>query len=194
MDNMIESAPINLVGSAALPLFVLYLLVLTNYSAELVSCRLQHQFQSNMLMKHVVGLLIVTFLVVAVAGENADRKIIHIVAFSLGVYLWFLMTARCDMYIVIPVLVLLLVAYTVSLSKSRAEREGEAAKASRFRRIQNWLAGAALVLSVIGFVLYVIEKKREYGASFDIVKFFNGQVKCRNFTPENAKIFRTTKR
>jgi hypothetical protein len=72
-------------------------------------------------------------------------------------------------------------------NKDNAKPE-DIAYIKRMETIQYALIVASLVISVAGFGVYAVEKYREYGKKFNLLKFIFGTKKCRNFTPERALI------
>lgn len=181
-----------LVPSVALPVFAFYLLIACNYVKEIFGCQLQNALDNSILAKHAVAFILLFFLVVLVNPELADTRIPQTFALSVGIYAWFLMTTRTPLWVTFVVLLLLLASYLASIAKARYVKDStkdaaENAAAKKARMLQYVFAYAALGLSVLGFVLYAIEKKREYGSKFDMMKFFSGTLKCRGYTPRRAK-------
>lgn len=177
-----------IVAEVALPVFAFYLLVACNYIKEIFGCSLQSVLDANMYAKHAIGFLLLFFLVVIINPDYADRDIIRNVLISVGIYVWFLITTRTPFYILIPVLVLLIASYITSITKKRNETEKNEEAAKRAARWQHGLANTALVLSIVGFIIYAVEKKREYKTKFSWVKFFSGNLECRKYTPKSAKL------
>jgi hypothetical protein len=179
-----------IVAEVALPVFAFYLLVACNFIKEIFGCRLQHVLDHNIIAKHIIAFLLLFFLVVIINPEYADQHILRNLAISVGIYVWFLITSRAPFYIMIPVLILLIASYIASIAKKRNETttpDPNAAK--RAQMIQYGLANGAFVLSLIGFAIYAIEKRREYAGSFSWLKFFSGNLKCRGYTPKHAKLW-----
>lgn len=184
-----SSSAAELVPNVALPVFAFYLLVACNYVKEIFGCRLQNVLDKSILAKHAVGILLLFFLVVAVNPENADRRLPWNLLVTVGIYAWFLVTTRTPFPVMAAVLLLLLGSYIASIARTREEadeqRQREAKRAKLFQYV---LAYTALAISVVGMLVYMVEKRREYGAKFDLVKFFSGNLACRGYTPEAARI------
>lgn len=181
------------ITSAVLPAFAFYLVVFCNFTPELMGCRLQTVLRESMLAKHVIGLILMLFLVVLADPANADTKIVKNVGIACVAYVAYLMTTRISLPLVILVITLLLAAYIVGVRKDRAAAEGggeESPKVRRLHMIQNGLIVCGLAITVIGFGFYFREKRAEYGSKFSYQKFIVGNVRCRKFTPESAKTFR----
>ncbi len=185
----------DIVPSVALPVFAFYLLVACNYVREIFGCQLQHALDNSMIAKHAVAFLLLFFLVVVVNPDLADKRIPQTFLLSAGIYAWFLMTTRTHLWVTFVVLLLLLASYLASIARARSAKDTTlgATDNDAERKARAWQWGfsyAALGLSIVGFVVYAIEKKREYGAKFEIAKFFTGTLKCRGYTPTRSKILK----
>lgn len=178
----------DIVAEAALPVFAFYLLVACNYIKEIFGCRLQHVLDNNIYAKHMIAFLLLFFLIVVINPDYADRDIVKNILMSIGIYVWFLITTRVPLFIMIIVLILLISSYIVSITKKRNEKDKNEEGAKRAENWQNGLAYTALGLSIVGFVMYTIEKKMEYKSKFSLLKFISGDIQCRNFTPKSARL------
>ena len=194
---MIENlSPLNL----SVIVFAMYLLVASNYVAELFSCRLRTLLSQNMWAKHIVAFFLLLFLVVVVNPEYSSKQPVLVFAMSICVYIWFFVTCRTNFMVTLLILLFLMMAYVTSLFKSQYKLRAEETKDNKDPKLesniklanllQSIFAYVALGLSVIGFVLYFVEKKLEYKNKFTISKFIVGETKCKNFTPNNVRILR----
>ena len=46
-----------------------------------------------------------------------------------------------------------------------------------------------IVIVSIGFIIYFIEKYREYKHDFSLLTFIFGNISCRKYTSDSAKLF-----
>lgn len=169
-------------------LFAFYLLVFCNFTKEILGCRLQTFFDNSMIAKHVLSFLLLFALVVMASPENADTRIIYLIIEALVIYTIFIMTARTPLPIMMIILFILGTVYILNSTKKRNEEQENIATVEKISKIQTYLAGIAVVLIIIGFVIYMIEKQREYGNKFTLGKFIFGNLSCRKYTPPKAKI------
>lgn len=172
----------------AMPVFAFYLLVACNYTKEIFGCQLQRVLDQNMIAKHIIGILLLFFLIVVIQPENADKEILRNVLFTFGIYVWFLMTTRIPIYMLIVVFLLLLGIYLLSISKKRYEKEENKEAIERTEKFQKVITWMALILSLMGFGMYTYEKRLEYGKKFEWIKFFSGTSRCKGYTPDSAKL------
>lgn len=177
------------VPTLALPLFAFYLLVFCNFTPEVIGCKMQHLLRQNMLAKHLLSLLLLFFLIVLVQEDLAEKQIPYLILFTTLVYAWFILTTRSPLYITFAVLILLLIIYIMgTLSKRYRDDPSKEAYVNRLELAQRTMTVFAFLISLIGFSIYVAEKRLEYGDSFSWVEFIAGTKTCKNFTPNNAQI------
>jgi len=176
------------ITSLALPIFAFYLLVFCNFTAELLGCNLLTVLRENMYAKHIIGIILLFFLIIVVNPSNADKNIFKNILVALLIYLWFILTTRSPFSIMVAVLVCLIAVYITNIAKDRYTNEKNEDAANKAQLIQNILAITALILSIVGFFIYFYEKKLEYKDEFSLRKFFSGTTTCKNYTPDNARI------
>jgi hypothetical protein len=74
---------------------------------------------------------------------------------------------------------------TIAKKKKKDKKEEEYRK---LKSAENVIFIMVSVISVIGFIIYGLEKYREYGNDFSMIKFIIGTPICRKYTPRSAKI------
>ena len=181
----------NEMGNVALPLFAFYLLIFCNFTANIIGCRLQELLINSMLFKHLISFVLLFFLIVLVNPDMQGKDVPILFAFSIAIYIWFLLTSHSPIYIILIVLLLLLTSYIIGTIKTNNAKDKKKAKLVKtLQLIQNILAGIALGLSVIGFIIYTFEKRAEYGSEFSWGTYLSGTTTCKRYTPEYAKLIK----
>lgn len=172
------------ISDNAFALFVLYLVISSNFLAPLFSCRLQQHIEGNMLFRHILGFLTLTFFVV-LASKTKPLTFAQVMGLSGFFYLWFLLTTR--MYIEFWFLMILLVGgiylihlYQSDLTSDTPTKEEE----ERFTLAKQILAAAAGLVTFVGFFIYLGEKKIEYKNRFSYWDFFLGTPSCKGESPD----------
>lgn len=171
--------------------FGMYLVLFANFLPELVGCRIQQVLRESMMAKHVVGLFLAYFLVVVVNPNFADKELGHGFAITIAVYTWFLITTRAPFAFAIGSMIMLLLVYLLNVKKQNVKASGDADKEQvvlRIETMQKLFAGIGALIGVVGFVVYYIEKKLEYGEAFDVGRFIIGNKSCKYYTPPSARI------
>lgn len=163
--------------------FAFYMIVGANFIPELVGCRMQHLLKTNMLAKHTIGFLLVFFLIVLANPASTEQGILINIGATTLVYAWFLMTTRSPFELALVSILLLLIIYVMNAYKQRLEEEKLVERANRINSLQMYMALAAFLVSAVGFVVYILEKRAEYGRKFDVWTFLKGNTTCRHYTP-----------
>lgn len=179
---------INNISDLVLPLFAFYLIVFCNFTKELIGCRIQSTFDTNMYGKHFVGFILLFFLIIMVDPNNMEKNLFVNFGYTLLIYILFIVTTKLSFPIMVIVLLLLLVCYILSNIAKKRKQDGKDQEYQKMKTIQNVLFIIISIISVVGFLIYLLEKYREYGATFSIIKFIFGTVTCRNHTPKQVKI------
>jgi hypothetical protein len=127
---------------------------------------------TNALAKYLVAYILLLFLVVYSMNTNRE-PLIKKILITTAIFIWFIITTRCPAPIMIMVLVLLLITYLVGQNAKYDPEYIENKGTSR--KIQTGLSVAALTLSIIGFGIYVVRHRAEFGS---LNGFFGGTLRC----------------
>ena len=199
-------------------IFILFLIISSNYLGELFPCRVQKLLSQNVYLKHIFGYLTLSFFVVLV---DPYKKINIYTVFkeSLILYILFLFFINTQQYFFLLSIFFLLVIYVLNLKKieyeeniskasdmldnvNKKEKEkqkeiqdklkkpvvpGELQQLEKKILFINQLNRVLMILFIItiivGFLIYMGEKKLEYKDKFDYITFIFGQSKCKDKTP-----------
>jgi hypothetical protein len=175
-------------------LIVFYLLIGANYIASLFSCQLQYALKNSMVFKHLLGFMTLYFSVVLVAKDsdqapvNPARKLGE----ALVLYVLFIMSTRMPIGLFATVASLLFITYYLNGTKAYYAEVKDGHKQQRSNRtvavienVQQTLKILAFVLILIGFILYLGQKSREYKSQWDWGLFMLGTPSCKeNFLPK----------
>lgn len=178
----------------SMAVFAVYLLVASNYIAEIFSCKLRHLLSNSMLAKNLTAYFLMLFLVIVVNPEFSKRNPLYVILLSMVVFVWFFMTCRTHLAVTLTILGLLMITYISNLlhnqynSMEDKDKNTTAIKVTYYLQLATGITAA--VITVIGFIMYFIEKKKEYGSDFTFTKFIIGTKDCRGWTPENVKILK----
>ena len=74
-------------------LFILYLVISSNFFPQTFSCRLQQLLNSSMIVKHLFGFMTLLFFVVA-TNTKKDITSFNILLISVAIYLWFIISTK----------------------------------------------------------------------------------------------------
>jgi hypothetical protein len=178
MDNLTSQ-----ISDNAFALFVLYLVISSNFLAPLFSCRLQQHIEGSMLIRHILGFLTLTFFVV-VASKTAPLSFGKVMGFSAFFYTWFLLTTRMHIEFWFITILLVGAIYVIHLYQSDLTSDKPTEEQDKqFSLAKKILAIGAGATTLVGFITYLGEKKLEYKNRFSYAEFFLGAPDCRGESP-----------
>lgn len=181
------------------PIFLLIMIISSNFLAEIFPCRFQSLLSSNNYIKHVFGYLTLVFFV-SLNIEDLNTSVQELFKNSLFLYLGFMMLMKTNKYIFLLILVLLCLLYINYLNKTLKknntdDKDGDKDNVNVTNKwftliekndatIKNVIVG----LLVFGFVVYLGEKKYEYKGDFSLMTFLLGKPTCKNASPDVSVI------
>jgi hypothetical protein len=170
-------------------LFVLYLIISGNYVGELFNCGMQKLF-GNYAVKHLLGVLTMYFFV-TLLSPGIDWHPVIIAAATLIMYVIFVISNRSEPTVQLMFIGVLAIIYLLQMGRDYKSKQIESMLAAgdkrgmdkAFKEIQmlvrtQWgLAIMALVLVVMGHMIYIGKKRIEFGGKFNYLRLFGG-TKC----------------
>jgi len=163
-------------------LFILYLVISSNFLANLFGCKIQKAFNENIYIKHLLGFFtLYLFISLVESSDVIPSNLIDRLKFAGVIYLWFILTTRMNIKFWIPFILILSTVYILQLNidieKKKDQVDSE--KVNKYTTYQKNLIKVAFLLTIIGFLVYLGEKKYEYGNSFKYSTFISGVVNCK---------------
>ena len=184
--------------------FVLFLIIASNYIGELFPCRVQNLLSGNVYLKHFIAFLTLMFFVVLTDSSSQKKKFIIVFNDSIKLYLLWLLLVNCEKNFFIIGLLLLGILYLLQLIKNDYiiykkkdeividENENENEKNNKalklIQNIEKIIFIIFFIVLVVGFTVYMGEKKIEYKNKFNYITFIFGKPSCRGKSP-NVKYF-----
>lgn len=196
--NFISDAPYN-------TLFIIYLLISCNFLANLFSCNLQQLLSENMYVKHIFGFLTMLFCIIYVDSNIVkESKYMEGFFYAIIFYIWFWLTTKTHLYTTLIILMLLLIVYILQIHKNTLYQQQEKKlteldqdkkeldqeqielnkNIDKIKLSQYIIIGIAFAITIIGFIYYYSEKRREYGKQradgieWNTLTFMLGDIKC----------------
>lgn len=165
--------------------FILYLVLAGSFLQPLFPCHSTRLIGNSMIIRHLLGFLTLIFFVVVTDTEIDDYLPLGtILAVAVAIYAWFLVSSRMSAYWWVGLVFLLATLYLVDLYESR-ERQISAAKQTVIEYTKTGIIASSLVTTLLGFLIYVGEKKLEFRGEFNYLTFFLGKEKCAD-TPSSV--------
>jgi chromate transport protein ChrA len=164
IDYIITSSPTSI--------FILYLLISTNFTAELLGCSLQKAL-NNIYLKHLLGFM--TMFVFVVISNN-DLEIMNPfkqLLYTMLFYGIFLLTTKMDFKWWIVLIIGLFVIYILQLYKNKKITKNE--EKEQFENYQKYLTYFIGGVIFLGVLVYYGKKKAEFKSEFNDFTFFLGK-------------------
>jgi hypothetical protein len=155
------------------------LLISCNFLAQLFGCQLQTLLKEKMYVKHIFGFVTMLFCIIFVDSSiQKEYKYAEGFAYAIIFYLWFWATTKTHLYVTSIIILFFLVIYVLQLQKNSLDQDENKDTISQISTAQNILALIAFIITIIGFILYYIEKTTEYKEKFIFYKFIFGTTDC----------------
>lgn len=153
--------------------FVLYLIISSNFLAQLFPCRLQHLLNNSMIAKHFAGYMTLLFFVVLSSGDTQSTS--KALLYSLWIYILFWISTRVAFEYLLVFLLLTANLYIIHLYQK--ESGGQISR--RLEITQDIIRSFMMVVLAVGLVFYWMEKKLEYKKDFSTMAFILGKPVCK---------------
>lgn len=162
---------------------LLFLLIISgNYIGSLVSCRTQYLLNNNIYFKHFIGFISLYFFIILVELNINPLKSLFL---SIPMYFYFLMLTKSQSSFFISVIFMLIILVFLQKYKSYLDKKTELSKnelifIKNVNLIIKIVIGLILILTIIGFLIYLGMKKIEYKNNFNLKDFLFGKLVCKN--------------
>lgn len=165
-------------------LFILFILLSGTYLQPLLPCNTTRFMKDSKLIRHMLGFFTLLFFVV-VSDTEFDKHMAlgTILVTSVIIYAWFILSSKMTANWWFILSILLGALYLINLYEDRQTHEDPDTK--RFlSSTKEWILGGSLALTIVGFFIYLGEKKLDYRGKFNYSDFFLGTTECKG-TPTN---------
>lgn len=165
-------------------IFIFVLIVSGNYLGELFPCKVQQIFNNNMYVKHTLGFLTLLFFVTLTIPELKEQD--NFLGYTTIIYLWFVMMAKCYYTLWFVVFGLVGILYVMEMYKGHTEKkDGEEGSEdlNLLKTVERIIMVTTFLLTILGFLIYMGAKKREYGKKFSYIQFIFGMPSCKDNSP-----------
>ena len=176
-------------------LFTLFLLIGVNFLDDLYSCRIKEVMRNSMIAKHIVAFLTLHIFVTLTSKESKQDALIGNLRKSVIVYLMFLVSTRIRYEFFWIFVVGLLIYYGGSLYVERhegllesntvtdIEKRGIERRIAQLNEYLRYLLYFLMAILAVGFLIFLGEKRAEFGERFDFGTFMIGDLECGKDSP-----------
>ena len=168
-------------------IFIFYMIISANFLSNIFGCTTQKLFSKNILVKHIIGFLTLFFFVALLDDDKSNtntKKTDEYIFFkklgaSIILYFVFILSSRLkgiyfNVFLIMIGITYLLTNYIQSLDEDKFEN-----RINIISKIALWIGRTSLIVLVLGFILYYIEKKKEYKSEFKLKTFILGNLTCK---------------
>lgn len=180
-------------------IFIFTLIISGNFLAQLFPCKIQEALTHNILLKHFFGFATLFFFGILAIPELAN---ISGMISSIVLYIVFLINAKTKYQFWIAAFLLYSFIYFLHIVKkeytSYIDNEDTSIddakmfeSRNRYITIAQYISMVFIsIFTLIGMIIYMGEKKNEYGNKFDYFTFFLGRPSCRGSNPKAISMLR----
>lgn len=159
-------------------LFAFWVIICSAYMPELAGCHFRKILSERMFVKHCVGACMVYYTLTMVSPQFSQGSLWKNVIFSLTLYCWFLMTTRTPFDVFCVMLAIMIFISWVDQQRLAQDTSDQDKK--YYTLLLRELSVLVLFITICGNLIYLLEKRQEYGADFTWYRFFVGSVHCRS--------------
>ena len=155
------------------PLFLLFILILSNFTGEILSCKFIKYAQENYILKHFIAFMALFFTIIITLNflgeDNLDIKFnllspLHKLFVTFIIYLLFLILNRCDFKYLATTLILFSIIYIIEMQQNHLLKINSIGveQSNAFNLVKNVLSFICVVVILVGFKIYYSKKREEY--------------------------------
>jgi len=165
-------------------IFILILIISANFLGQLFPCKIQRILDCNIYIKHIFSFLTLMFFVILSAPIGGSMKVNDILIKGFILYILFIILTKTNHIVFLIIIILLGVLYLLVLKINEIKDSNNKELEDRLNVIYNYISYLILILLIIGFLMYMGEKKIEFKNKFEYSKFIFGIPYCRGVSPK----------
>ena len=178
-------------------IFILLLIISSNYIGELFPCYIQKILTDNVFSKHIIC-FITLFLFVVLTDSDDKKNVKKNIFISITVYILFLLLINNNKTFFMFLLFLLSIIYVIQIIKTEYNIDDENNENDdnnenkNINKILKYIIQLELILYIIffiilivGVIIYLGKKKIEYKDNFSYILFLFEKHRCKHNTPSD---------
>ncbi len=166
-------------------IFFFMIIILGGYTENMFPCGFQKLFNRNIYCKYILSFFIL-FIAIILSNEKLakNKSILLLFGITCLLYIWFLFMTKMNVYFFISLITILFVLYAYIQYYDFNKLEEKEKKTNNIIKLIFFIL--AIVITVVGFLLYYGEKKYEYKKMFSWNTFFFDTVICNTTPPKGT--------
>lgn len=169
-------------------ILLLVLAVSGNFVGNTLGCKTQFHMTNNMYIKHMLLIFIIFFTLNYTTTEN-ENPTKHILR-ALMIWGCFLLFSKQNITFTAISAGIFIVTYVIDTfsnyydkkSENQNNKDDHKKTSKLLSKIKDYSFKAGILIIVIGFSLYSIEKYKEYGKQFNALTFIFGKTTCKSLS------------
>ena len=163
-------------------IFTLYLIIAVNFLVQIFSCNLQKHLHSNMYLKHLIGFFTLFFFITLAKNTPSDDEYLYFRRLGTTILLYFIFVFSTKLtHITFWIFIILVcVNFIIRNYMESLDPEKFKEKIEKLELASDIVTLISVVVLIIGFIIYYMEKRQEYGKEFDHEIFLVGVRKCKS--------------
>ena len=174
-------------------IFIIFVVIAGGVVRHILSCQMQSYLNKNITIKHLIGIILIFLFIMLEGGWDFNKEelekapndwssgnVIHTMIYAIMIYSVFLITARSRLIPNIILYSLLFIIYLINTQRNywfvRNNINEETNK--KIIKLELLILFFAIIVTIYGFIDYVIYKKKNLKKSFDWIKFFLSTRTC----------------
>ena len=166
------------------PLFLLFLTISGNFLAQLFPCQVQELFTTSIFHKHILAFFTLFFAIVLSSDDTKDLTLLF--RKTILLYLLFVLITRMDKNFFLLFLFILASKYLLEKQIENLPKDTPEETLNNYNKMNKMLQYTLIIIGIIGFLIYLGEKKYEYGTDFDFSTFIFGKTVCKGTKLKNT--------
>ena len=161
-------------------LFLFIFILLGKHISELLACSITNIINSHISVKHIIGFFVVFTTLISLDNTSSLN---HIFIKSCFIYIYFIISSKTTKNINILLIILLFLTYFIYLYKIKLKKKYKKKNDNIIKIInlyEKYIPYIFSFLSIIGFTIYIGEKKLDYENDFSWKTFILGDLTCTN--------------
>jgi hypothetical protein len=164
---------------------LLTLAVSGNFVGNTLSCKSQYHMTNNMIVKHLLLYFIIFFTLTYTSSELQNPN--EIFKNSFLIWLCFVMYTKQNIEFTVIASLLIVASYILNnyeeyydkiMKSSKNNDDKIKNKFDSIVKYKKFAYNSIIATIIIGFSVYLYQKKKEYGDNFNITTFIFGKVAC----------------
>jgi hypothetical protein len=166
-------------------IFLFMIIIFGDYIGKMFPCGFQKLFDRNIYCKYILAFFILFIAIILASKKLAENKnVLLLFGITCLLYIWFLFMTKMNVYFFISLIIILFILYGYIQYYDTNKLENKDKK--KYNIITLIFFILAIVITIIGFLLYYGEKKYEYKKMFSWNTFFFDNVKCNHNPPKGT--------